>query len=241
MRCSRCVLMSARLEPWKTSLNTSTGSIEQAFDRRNSRGRLRNKVGGYMQNMTAAEGEERRAPKIVQSPAPYPFVRKVLSKDGTAIAFDRIGNGPPVILVDGALCYRKMGQSGQLADLLAQHFTVFIYDRRGRGASGDTAPYAVEREVEDIAALLGEAGGSAFAWGTSSGAALALEAANRLSGIKKLALYEAPFIVDDTRPTTENGWVRISGAVAADRRSDAVKLFLKLVGVPGFVRALMPL
>jgi pimeloyl-ACP methyl ester carboxylesterase len=134
-----------------------------------------------------------------------------------------------------------MGQSGQLAELLAPHFTVFTYDRRGRGASGDTAPYAVEREVEDIAALLGEAGGSAFVWGTSSGAVLALEAANRLSGIKKLALYEAPFIVDDTRPTTEDGWDRISGAVAADRRSDAVKLFLKLVGVPGFVGALMPL
>src|SRR5882672_11756454 len=178
-----------------------------------------------MQNMTAA----------------YAVVGRVLSKDGTAIAFDRIGNGPPVILVDGALCYRGIGQSGQLAELLAQHFTVFTYDRRGRGSSGDTAPYAVEREVEDIAALLSEAGGAAFVWGTSSGAVLALEAANRLSGIKKLALYEAPFIVDDTRPTTEDGWDRISGAVAADRRSDAVKLFLKLAGVPGFVRALMPL
>jgi len=111
-----------------------------------------------MQNVTAAEAKERRAPNIAQSPAAYPFVRTVLSKDGTAIAFDRIGNGPPVILVDGALCYRGMGQSGQLAELLAQHFTVFTYDRRGRGGSGDTAPYAVEREVEDIAALLREAG-----------------------------------------------------------------------------------
>ena len=194
-----------------------------------------------MQNMTAAEAKERRAPKITQSPAAYPFVRKVLSKDGTAIAFDRIGNGPPVILVDGALCYRGMGQSGQLAELLTQHFTVFTYDRRGRGGSGDTAPYAVEREVEDIATLLSEAGGAAFVWGMSSGAVLALEAANRLSGIKKLALYEAPFIVDDTRPTTGDDWDRISAAVAADRRSDAVKLFLKSVGVPGFVRALMPL
>src|SRR5882672_5922805 len=176
-----------------------------------------------MQNMTAA----------------YAVVGRVLSKDGTAIAFDRIGNGPPVILVDGALCYRGIGQSGQLAELLAQHFTVFTYDRRGRGSSGDTAPYAVEREVEDIAALLSEAGGAAFVWGTSSGAVLALEAANRLSGIKKLALYEAPFIVDDTRPTTD--WDRISAAVAADRRSDSVKLFLKSVGVSGFVRAFMPL
>jgi pimeloyl-ACP methyl ester carboxylesterase len=193
-----------------------------------------------MQKGTVLDATGGRASKIAQA-ATFPFERKVFSKDGTAIAFDRIGNGPPVILVDGALCYRGMGQSGQLAELLAQHFTVFTYDRRGRGASGDTAPYAVEREVEDIAALLGEAGGAAFVWGTSSGAALALEAANRLSGIKKLALYEAPFIVDDTRPTTENGWERISGAVAVDRRSEAVKLFLKVVGVPGFVRVLMPL
>jgi pimeloyl-ACP methyl ester carboxylesterase len=193
-----------------------------------------------MQKMTVLETTEGRAPKIAQA-ATSPFVGKVFSKDGTAIAFDRIGNGPPVILIDGALCYRGMGQSGQLAVLLAQHFTVFTYDRRGRGGSGDTAPYAVEREVEDIATLLSEAGGAAFVWGMSSGAVLALEAANRLTGIKKLALYEAPFIVDDTRPTTEDDWDRISAAVAADRRGDAVKLFLKSVGVRGFVRALMPL
>jgi pimeloyl-ACP methyl ester carboxylesterase len=193
-----------------------------------------------MQKMTVLEAAEGRAPRIAQV-ATSPFVGKVFSKDGTAIAFDRIGNGPPVILIDGALCYRSMGQSGQLAELLAQHFTVFTYDRRGRGGSGDTAPYAVEREVEDIATLLSEAGGASFVWGMSSGAVLALEAANRLSGIKKLALYEAPFIVDDTRPTTEDDWDRISAAVVADRRSDAVKLFLKSVGAPGLVRALMPL
>jgi pimeloyl-ACP methyl ester carboxylesterase len=159
----------------------------------------------------------------------------------SAIAFDRLGHGSPVILVDGALCYRSVGQSAQLAELLAQHFTVFAYDRRGRGDSGDTAPYAMEREVEDIGALLSEAGGAAYVWGTSSSAVLALEAANRLSGIKKLALYEAPFIVDDSRSTTEDDWVRIDKAVAADWRSDAVKLFLKSVGLPGFFIALMPL
>jgi pimeloyl-ACP methyl ester carboxylesterase len=190
--------------------------------------------------MTVLEAADGRSPKIAQA-ATSSSAGKVFSKDGTAIAFDRIGYGPPVILIDGALCYRGMGQSGQLAELLAPHFTVFTYDRRGRGASGDTAPYAVEREVEDIAELLGEAGGTAFVWGTSSGAVLALEAANRLSGIKKLALYEAPFIVDDTRTTTEDGWDRICGAIRADRRGEAVKLFLKLVGVPGFVKALMPL
>jgi pimeloyl-ACP methyl ester carboxylesterase len=180
--------------------------------------------------MTAAEAKQ-------AAPAP-PFL--VRSKDGTTIAFDRIGNGPPVILVDGACCYRGMGESGQLAELLARHFTVFTYDRRGRGGSGDTTPYAVEREIEDIAALLHAAGGAAFVWGTSSGAVLALEAATRLSGIQKLALYEAPLIVDAGRPTTENDWLRIGEAVAADRRGDAVKLFLKSVGAPGFFIALMP-
>jgi pimeloyl-ACP methyl ester carboxylesterase len=193
-----------------------------------------------MQKMTVLEATEGGAPAMAQE-ATSPFVGKVVSKDGTAIAFNRIGSGPPVILVDGALCYRCMGPSGRLAELLSRHFTVITYDRRGRGASGDTAPYAVEREVEDIAALLNEAGGAALVWGISSGAVLALEAANRLTGVKKLALYEAPFIVDDSRPTTEDDWVQIGEAVAADRRSEAVKLFLKSVGVPGFVRALMPL
>lgn len=187
--------------------------------------------------LEAAEGRNR---EIAQAAAST-FVGRVVSKDGTTIVFDRIGSGPPVILVDGALCYRGMGPSGRLAELLSQYFTVITYDRRGRGASGDTAPYAVEREVEDIAALLNEEGGVAFVWGMSSGAVLALEAANRLRGIKKLALYEAPFIVDDTRPTTEDDWAQIGEAVAADRRSEAVKLFLKSVGVPGFLMALMRL
>jgi pimeloyl-ACP methyl ester carboxylesterase len=191
-----------------------------------------------MQNITAIEPKN-RAP--VQSLATLARVGTALSKDGTPIAFTRIGDGPPVILVDGALCYRGMGESGKLAALLAPYFTVFTYDRRGRGGSGDTSPYAVEREIEDIAALLSEADGAAFLWGTSSGAVLALEATNRLSGIKKLAIYEAPFIVDDSRSTTERDWARIAEVVAADRRSEAVKLFLKLVGVPSFLIAVMPL
>jgi pimeloyl-ACP methyl ester carboxylesterase len=165
----------------------------------------------------------------------------LISKDGTAIAFDRVGRGAPVILVDGALCHRGMGPSGPLARLLASSFTVFTYDRRGRGDSGDTPPYAVERELEDIQALVNEAGGTACLSGVSSGAVLALEAANRLTGIKRLAVYEAPFIVDDSRPTMENDWVRISEAVAAGRRNDAVTLFMKSVGVPAFVIAFIRL
>ena len=101
-------------------------------------------------------------------------MKTVHSSDGTRIAFDRSGNGPPLILVDGALCYRASGPMGPLAALLAPHFTVFTYDRRGRGDSGDNPAYAVEREVEDIEALIKEAGGSAFVCGVSSGAALAL-------------------------------------------------------------------
>jgi pimeloyl-ACP methyl ester carboxylesterase len=166
----------------------------------------------------------------------------VRSKDGTAIAFNRIGHGSQVILVDGALCSRTMGPSGPLAELLAHDFTVFTYDRRGRGASGDTAPYSVAREVEDLEALVNEAGGSAFIWGVSSGAALGLEAASRIAGITRLALYEAPFIVDDSRPPiSKDYWARISEAVAAGRRGEAVTLFLKSAGVPAFFVAVMRL
>jgi pimeloyl-ACP methyl ester carboxylesterase len=133
-----------------------------------------------------------------------------------------------------------MGPSTPLAELLSKSFTVFTYDRRGRGDSGDTAPYSTEREVEDLQALIAKAGGSAFVYGVSSGAALALEAAKRIPGIKKLALYEAPFIVDSSRdPVTKDYWTLIGEAVAADRRGDAVKLFLQAVGVPNFVLFIM--
>src|SRR5437899_8256880 len=126
-------------------------------------------------------------------------MRKVISKDGTPIAFDQSGQGPAIILVAGATATRLAAAS--VAAALAPHFTVFAYDRRGRGESGDTAPYAVEREVEDIEALITEAGGSAFVFGHSSGAVLALEAARLLpSKITKLAMYEPPLIIDDSRP-----------------------------------------
>jgi pimeloyl-ACP methyl ester carboxylesterase len=167
--------------------------------------------------------------------------KRVLSNDGTAIAFERIGRGPALLLVDGALAYRGFGPSRSLAELLASHFTLFIYDRRGRGDSGDTAPYSVKREIEDIEALIGEAGGEVFVWGISSGAVLALEATKQIRGIRKLALYEAPFIVNDSRPTTEDDWRRIREAIASGRRGDAVRVFLKSIGVPAFVIALMRL
>src|SRR5271165_875630 len=152
-------------------------------------------------------------------------MNKVTSKDGTPIAFDKIGQGPALILVDGALCYRASGPNGPLAAMLAPHFTVYTYDRRGRGDSGNTLPYAVEREVEDIDALIQEAGGSAFVYGISSGAALALEAANRGLAVKKLALYEAPFVVDSSRsPLPDDLVAQANRLIAANRRGDAVKL-----------------
>src|SRR6266513_1194839 len=109
-------------------------------------------------------------------------MKKVQSADGTIIAFDQSGKGPAVILVGGALEQRAMdSETAQVAPLLAQHFTVFHYDRRGRGDSTDRLPYAVEREIEDIEALITEAGGSAFVFGISSGAILGLEAARLLA------------------------------------------------------------
>src|SRR6266566_7033718 len=118
----------------------------------------------------------------------------VTSKDGTRIAYDKIGHGPAVILVAGALCSRSFWSGPELAKLLARSLTVYNYDRRGRGESGDTKPYALEREIEDIEALIDEAGGSAYLYGHSSGAALDLEAALRLGKkVKKLAMYEAPY------------------------------------------------
>src|SRR6476469_2207998 len=133
-------------------------------------------------------------------------MQTVQSRDGTTIAFDRFGDGPPVILVDGALCYRESGGSRKLAASLAPHFTVYTYDRRGRGESGDTAPYAVAREVEDLQALLHQAGGAALVYGISSGAALALTAAVSGLPITRLALYEPPFMVDNSHPRPPEGY-----------------------------------
>jgi len=167
-------------------------------------------------------------------------MNKVKSKDGTLIGFDRLGAGPALVLVDGALRHRGFGPMPSIAKLLASHFTVFNYDRRGRGQSGDTPPYAVEREIEDIEALIGEAGGLAYVFGTSSGAALALEAAARLNTIKKVALYEAPFFFDDVHPPRPKDYLATMIAlIAANRRGDALKLFMKTVGTPSVAIAVM--
>jgi pimeloyl-ACP methyl ester carboxylesterase len=168
-------------------------------------------------------------------------MKAVTSNDGTHIAYDKLGEGPPLVLVGGAFNTRTFGPNGGLAPLLAERFTVINYDRRGRGDSTNTAPYAVEREIEDIEVLIEEAGGSAHVFGISSGAALALEAANRGLAIDKLALYEAPFVVDDSRaPVPDDYLQRLEGLVASDRRGDAIRLFMRQgVGLPAVFVAMM--
>jgi pimeloyl-ACP methyl ester carboxylesterase len=161
-------------------------------------------------------------------------MNKVVSKDGTEIAYDKQGQGPAVLLVDGALGYRSFGPMPELAKLLSTQFTVVTYDRRGRGNSGDNKPYAVEREIEDIEALIDEVGGFAFLYGISSGAFLALEAAIKLGAkVKKLAIYEAPY------KSGENAleeWIeynqQLTKFLAENRRGDAVSLFMRFVGTP---------
>src|SRR5687767_2183281 len=185
-------------------------------------------------------------PPIVRRGSKGAFtVDKVISKDGTPIAFDRLGQGPALILVDGAMCYRGFGPMPAMAKRLASQFTVFHYDRRGRGESGDHPDYSVSREIDDLDAVIQKAGGSAFVLGVSSGGALALEAAARLRSISRLAIYEAPFIVDATHPPLPPTFVSETRAlVAQGKRGDAVKKFMRLVGVPSIAvlaMSVMPL
>lgn len=156
----------------------------------------------------------------------------VTSQDGTRIAYSKLGQGPAVILVGGALSDRA--GAAELARLLASRLTVYSYDRRGRGDSGDTKPYAVRREVEDIEALIDKAGGSAHVYGKSSGAALALQAAAALGGkVRKLALYEAPYSEADGAAQSWKAFTAsLDRQLAADRRAEAVTAFMKFVGAP---------
>ena len=161
-------------------------------------------------------------------------MRTVHSKDGTTIAYERTGEGPPLLHVGGALNDR--GSGAALAARLADRFTVYTYDRRGRGDSGDTRPYSVEREVEDLAALIGEAGGSAFVYAISSGGALALEAAARGLPVGALAVYEVPYAADEAHQARARRYAaRLGEALEAGRRGDALELFLTMVGMPAAV------
>lgn len=167
----------------------------------------------------------------------------VRSADGTSIAYTRRGTGPAVILIDGALCHRGMGPNFALGGLLAERgFTTYAYDRRGRGESGNTKPYGVEREVEDVAALVEAAGGSAVLFGISSGAALALETAAVCGGITHVVGFEPPFIVDGSKPPLGADYIgRLDAHVAAGRHGAAVRQFLGEVGMPRPMIRLMAL
>lgn len=167
----------------------------------------------------------------------------VTSSDGTRIVFDQYGSGQfPVVLVSGALQYRVFDPpTVQLAKLLAERFTVFHYDRRGRGDSSDEQPYAPDREVEDLAAVVAATGGSACLFGMSSGAVLALNAAAAGVAGTRLALYEPPLIIDGSRPAMPDDYLaRLSALLAEGRRGDAVELFMTTsAGVPPEVVAQM--
>jgi len=159
----------------------------------------------------------------------------VTSLDGTTIAYESAGDGPPLILVDGALMTRRSASRPELVELLAPHFTVYSYDRRGRGESGDTKPYATEREVDDVDALIERAGERAYLHGVSSGGCLVLEAAamlgpDRVGGV---SVYEAPWNDD---PAVQGAWSEyldeLAEALASGCRGDAVALFMDYVGTP---------
>src|SRR2546423_9513393 len=168
-------------------------------------------------------------------------MKTVSAADGTKIAYDQRGGGPALILIDGAMNSRSSGPKPELATLLSRHFTVYSYDRRGRGDSGDTLPYAVDREVEDIEALIGDAGGTAYLFGHSSGACLALEATVKLgSKVTGLAMYDPPY---DDDPAAGPGWRGTNKDHTTTRPDgrwgEAVGLFLRFGWGPGTAIACM--
>lgn len=163
----------------------------------------------------------------------------VVCKDGTTITYDKRGQGPALVLVDGALCSRAQGPMPDVAEALADRFTVYNYDRRGRGDSGDAGDYAVEREIEDLAAVIEAAGGSAYVYGSSSGAALSLRAAAAGVPIEKLVAFEPPYVVDDSRKQIPRNWV---ADLQALEPGDAIKYFFtKGIGLPGIFVTMMKL
>ena len=165
------------------------------------------------------------------------------SRDGTVIAYERSGSGPPVILVGGAFSYRAFPKNRELAELLAADCTVINYDRRGRVDSTDEGHYSVDREIDDLDALVDEAGGSASMWGWSSGAVLALRAAARGVPVDKLVLFEPPFLVDDSRkPPAPDFADRLQALVDAGDRSRAARLYMtEGMGIPRPIVAAMRL
>jgi len=165
--------------------------------------------------------------------SPVSSMNMVTSRDGTRIAFEKHGRGPALIIVLGALCDRNFASTPHLVEVLAHDFTVYNYDRRGKGDSGDTQPYAVEREIEDIEAMIDATNGEAYLYGHSSGGALALHAAAKPgSRIKKLALYEVPYNDDPQAKSAWKGYIsQLTRLLAEGNRGDAVALFMQYTGM----------
>jgi pimeloyl-ACP methyl ester carboxylesterase len=167
-----------------------------------------------------------------------------MSKDGTKIVYRKAGKGPLIILVDGAFCSKDFGPMPKLAPLLSEHFTVVSYDRRARGESGDTKPYTIEREIEDLQALIEQNGGSAYLFGISSGAILALRAVANGLEVPKLVLFEPPFVTSKNLIRSPNAYHELTRLLEQGKRGEAVKFYLrKVMGVPAilpFVLQLTP-
>jgi len=162
------------------------------------------------------------------------------SPDGTTIGYSLTGSGPALISVDGAFCSREFGPTAKIAAELARDFTVYTYDLRGRGASRETPSWSVEREVEDLAALIDAAGGRAALLGCSSGGALALEAAARLDTVDRVAVYEIPFVLDPSGNVLPDGFIEeLEAHIAAGRRGAAARQFMLHVGTPRAAVVLM--
>lgn len=177
--------------------------------------------------LAACQGEVQGAQESKQD-----MTRWATSKDGTRIAFDKTGSGPALILVSGALSQRSLLAGEPIVAMLSKHFTVYIYDRRGRGESTDVKPYAVEREIEDVAALVNDAGGSAYLYGVSSGGALSLQAAGKLGPAKvtKLAIYDAPYGQETQVFARQKDGV--NEVVRTGEPGEAAEYFLSAIGTP---------
>lgn len=171
-------------------------------------------------------------------------ISTVVSKDGTTITYEKIGSGPAVVLVDGAFCTRDMGPCRPVATELADNYTVYFYDRRGRGESGDTQPYDPQREIEDLEAVAAEAGEPVSLCAFSSGVPLVLAAVRAGLAVHKLALYEFPLVIDDSArtPVPADYHQRIQGLIAAGDNSGAIKYFMHTgIGLNSLIVAMFPL
>lgn len=170
-------------------------------------------------------------------------MKKVKSKDGTSIAFSLSGRGEPLIMIDGAFCRRTFGPMEKIAPYLVNDATVICYDRRGRGDSGDSTTYSVEREIEDIDALIREVGGQVNVFGMSSGGALAIKAVKYGLNIQKIAVYEPPFVTDGNEHKPPIDTIdKVKAILSQGDKSGAAKFYLtKVMGMPSFFYYIMRL